>query len=117
MFTIRHGPSFSLGGSIGSGKGVVDISLRHLQDVGGARALVAAIIAVIDPITAATHPTCTVVTQVLPSAADYQKKIIIDLHSVEGRMRFGTYSDLIEIETEKCFNYKCKFHIYDKQII
>lgn len=74
VFTIRHGPSFSLGGSIGSGKGVVDISLRHLQDVGRARALVAAIIAVIDPITAATHPTCTVVTQVLPSAADYQKK-------------------------------------------
>lgn len=73
VFTIRHGPSFSLGGSIRSGKGVVDISLRHLQDVGGARALVAAIIAVIDPITAATHPTCTVVTQVLPSAADYQK--------------------------------------------
>lgn len=109
MFTIRHGPSFSLGGSIGSGKGVVDISLRHLQDVGGARALVAAIIAVIDPITAATHPTCTVVTQVLPSAADYQKKIIIELHSVEGRMRFGTYSDLIEIETEKCFNYIVNF--------
>lgn len=37
------------------------------------------------------------------------KKTIIELHSVEARMRFATYSDLIEIETEKCFNYIVNF--------